>query len=382
MANISSAYGKLTLNGNWTEEAVEALRPVLDAWEFYGEYGMRIYEYPTVDKTTIEFNGCGRWSFSGTLSDFDSWTRAWIKDQPERNGKPIAPLSQEQYDLLLELMCDNDLSIEVEFEDVEEGCGSDVMETGEFTSDGESLCYETLSCENVVHTWKDMGSGALNAAVDFFCDLLDDPDEKKVKKWVKKNVEPTTLFEDVDDIQDIFDLVEENGEFITPDNALSFGCAFSPDTEEWEEFLDVMEEIFGPVDDYYIDDDSEFDDEEYDEFDEFDDEDEEDDDDGDINDWDDEPQYPVDEIDSLDFSGKAFVLTGEFQNCDGDRDAVQQLIVDRGGRCTGSVSGKTNYLVLGDFGEVGAKKVEKALEQREKGKDIKIIIESDLFRFM
>ena len=38
MANISSAYGKLTLNGNWTEEAVEALRPVLDAWEFYGEY--------------------------------------------------------------------------------------------------------------------------------------------------------------------------------------------------------------------------------------------------------------------------------------------------------------------------------------------------------
>ena len=43
---------------------------------------------------------------------------------------------------------------------------------------------------------------------------------------------------------------------------------------------------------------------------------------------------------------------------------------------------ETNYLVLGDFGEVGAKKVEKALEQREKGKDIKIIIESDLFRFM
>ena len=177
-------------------------------------------------------------------------------------------------------------------------------------------------------------------------------------------------------------MVEENGEFITPDNALSFGCAFSPDTEEWEEFLDVMEEIFGPVDDYYVDDDSEFDDEEYDEYDEFDDEDEDEYDDGDINDWDDEPQYPVDEIDSLDFSGKAFVLTGEFQNCDGDRDAVQQLIVDRGGRCTGSVSGKTNYLVLGDFGEVGAKKVEKALEQREKGKDIKIIIESDLFRFM
>lgn len=67
MANISSANGTLTLKGDWTEAAVEALKPVLDAWKFYGEYGMRVYEYPTVDKTTIEFNGSGRWSFSGTL---------------------------------------------------------------------------------------------------------------------------------------------------------------------------------------------------------------------------------------------------------------------------------------------------------------------------
>ena len=169
MANISSAYGKLTLEGNWTEAAVDALKPVLDAWEFYGEYGMRIYEYPTVDKTTIEFNGCGRWSFSGTLSSFDSWTRSWIADQPERNGKPISPLTTEQYDLLLQLMHDNDLSMVVAFEDVEEGCGVHVRETGAFTSNGEGMDYETFTCEDVVYTWKDMGSDALDAAVDFFC---------------------------------------------------------------------------------------------------------------------------------------------------------------------------------------------------------------------
>ena len=46
MANISSANGTLTLEGDWTEAAVEALRPVLDAWKFYGEYGMQVYEYP------------------------------------------------------------------------------------------------------------------------------------------------------------------------------------------------------------------------------------------------------------------------------------------------------------------------------------------------
>ena len=107
------------MKGDWTEAAVEALKPVLDAWKFYGEYGMRVYEYPTVDKTTIEFSGSGRWSFSGTLGDFDSWTRSWIKDQPERNGEPIRPLTTEQYDLLLKLMCDKDLRMEVESEDVE-----------------------------------------------------------------------------------------------------------------------------------------------------------------------------------------------------------------------------------------------------------------------
>lgn len=46
MANISSENGTLTLKGDWTEAAVEALKPVLDAWKFYGEYGMRVYEYP------------------------------------------------------------------------------------------------------------------------------------------------------------------------------------------------------------------------------------------------------------------------------------------------------------------------------------------------
>ncbi len=46
MANISSVNGTLTLKGDWTEAAVEALKPVLDAWKFYGEYGMRVYEYP------------------------------------------------------------------------------------------------------------------------------------------------------------------------------------------------------------------------------------------------------------------------------------------------------------------------------------------------
>ena len=142
----------------------------------------------------------------------------------------------------------------------------------------------------------------------------------------------------------------------------------------------MIEEISGTnLYDEIMEDDEEYYDEDDDEYD---DDDEDDEEDEDINDWDDEPQYPMDDIDSLEISGKAFVLSGEFQNCDGDRDEVKKLIEEKGGRCTSSVSGKTNYLVLGDFGDVGAKKVEEALEQREKGKDIKIISEYDLFRFL
>lgn len=107
------------MKGDWTEAAVEALKPVLDAWKFTASMVCGYMNIPTVDKTTIEFSGSGRWSFSGTLGDFDSWTRSWIKDQPERNGEPIRPLTTGRYDLLLKLMCDKDLRMEVESEDVE-----------------------------------------------------------------------------------------------------------------------------------------------------------------------------------------------------------------------------------------------------------------------
>lgn len=81
-------------------------------------------------------------------------------------------------------------------------------------------------------------------------------------------------------------------------------------------------------------------------------------------------------------SGSAFVLTGDFIHCGGDRDEVKTLIESKGGRCTAAVSGKTSYLVLGGQGGFGEKKVEKVQELQEKGKDIKIITEDNLFKFL
>ena len=51
-----------------------------------------------------------------------------------------------------------------------------------------------------------------------------------------------------------------------------------------------------------------------------------------------------------------------------------------GGRTTGAVSGKTTYLVVGDLGGFGVKKIEQVALQNAKGKNVKIIGEEELFR--
>ncbi len=89
-------------------------------------------------------------------------------------------------------------------------------------------------------------------------------------------------------------------------------------------------------------------------------------------------KVPFDRVSSVTVSGSAFVLTGDFEKNPEDQNAVKRLIEAKGGRCTGSVSGKTNYLVIGALGGFGERKIEQVQEQRAKGKDIKIIREADL----
>ncbi len=382
MANISSASGKITLKGDWTQEAIDAFEPVLDVWGFYGEYGIQDCGGFDEEHLTSDFYGCGRWSFSGTLESFEDWTRQWFKDNPKKpNGEPICATTEEQYENFLKIMCENNLVIEMDFEDVEEGCGRHIHEIGQFTSeDGSCITYETMECEDIVPSWDEYERSSLEAAVDFFENFLSDADRKKLRKWVKNHVMPTDIFEECDDYEEIITYFGDYGE----DPFYRFCRKFYPDTEEWDEFTGEYENVYGCLVEESVDDeDCDYDEEDYDDVDlEDDDEDDEDSEDEDVNAWDTEPQYPLDEIDSLEISGSAFVLTGDFQNCDGDRNQVKEMIEAKGGRCTGAVSGKTNYLVLGDFGSVGAKKIDQVMEQWAKGKDIKIIAEYDLFRFL
>ncbi len=91
---------------------------------------------------------------------------------------------------------------------------------------------------------------------------------------------------------------------------------------------------------------------------------------------------PFDQVDRVVVPGSTFVLTGRFWHCGDDREKIQALIVEKGGRSTGSVSGKTTYLVIGDLGDFGARKIEQVEQQNAKGKNIKIIREEDLFQVL
>ena len=134
MANISSAHGTLTLEGYWTQEAVDVLRPVLDSWEFEGEYGLTVCAYPDLEHRKVDFNGTGRWGFSSMLTlDFPVWMEDWIKS-PLQDPLPAA------YRKLIALMYQEDLTIWLSFADWVEDFPP-YRETGRFVSDGISLLY-------------------------------------------------------------------------------------------------------------------------------------------------------------------------------------------------------------------------------------------------
>lgn len=578
MANISSAAGTITLKGSWTQEDIDAFIPVLDCWEFYGEYGVQYYDKtPTADNPKTSFSGCGRWSFSGTLESFDDWTRDWIK----KSGDSRHALSQEQYDLLLKRMAERELSIQIEFSDREEGVGFDLRETGEFVSDGQSLRYRILSCDENVPDWKDFRRADFDDAADYFLSLAPDANKDQIRKWIKLHVKPTDFF--CRRYGPVYwnDFWTSGDDCVEEEDMLNFRDIFSPQGDVWDEVVQSSEEDLGwdltaqseeaalfedlsasgqvnmqlnmqlkptvihngsngmleddmslavmslargvtmtDADDlqnregpetpivgmiFRLDPEgnlsrtaNDFDPNDCDEMAEgiaalearfseschFDrifeinndgDDEQQPEDyfdflqgalelllgvklrqertqteetevshflDGDGNEyffgfmvfvvknelsvstvgpdgqelnlteeqreavmrrtlqlaqleWSEEDQawyddwinakeraYPMAEPAALDFKGKRFVLSGVFQNAPEDRDQIKALIEAKGGKCTHTVSGKTDYLVLGSQGDVGDKKVEQAQEQQRKGSSIQIIAESTLFKFL
>jgi len=81
-----------------------------------------------------------------------------------------------------------------------------------------------------------------------------------------------------------------------------------------------------------------------------------------------------------------FVFTGVFNM--GTRKALQSIVENMGGIAQKSITKQTNYLVIGDIGSEDwahssfGRKIEKAIDYKEKGSDIKIVIESHWSKFI
>ena len=88
-----------------------------------------------------------------------------------------------------------------------------------------------------------------------------------------------------------------------------------------------------------------------------------------------------DKVDAV--AGMAFCLTGDFSH--GSKSEIKEIIESHGGRCVGSVSGKTDYVIVGTYGSEQwacgnyGSKIKKAMELQAKGSDIRICSEKDLF---
>ena len=226
MANISSAYGTLTLVGDWPEETIALVNQVGKSWAFHGEYGLSMWDDFSFEQDEIEFSGAGRWSFADTMEHLDAWTRDWIRNPAPNTDHP---LEEGTYTALLRAMEEENLQLAVSFRDREPSTGSDVSVTGVLQSDGERLTF-------VVHASEDAGwtKDQRQSAVSLFSTYLSDPAFDALTDWIQGHLSPAFYTEEW--LEDLF-----ISEYLTQELLEEFEAAFSPDTPEWESLLEKAE---------------------------------------------------------------------------------------------------------------------------------------------
>ena len=93
-----------------------------------------------------------------------------------------------------------------------------------------------------------------------------------------------------------------------------------------------------------------------------------------------------DSIEQMNITDKTICLTGNFKY--GDKSRVESFVVEHGGIIKSSVSGKTDYLIVGALGSPDwscgnyGTKIKKAKELQSSGKCIQIITEADFFNLI
>jgi NAD-dependent DNA ligase len=97
-------------------------------------------------------------------------------------------------------------------------------------------------------------------------------------------------------------------------------------------------------------------------------------------------RLPVDDIETIVISDNLFCFTGNFLY--GTRKACERAIVERGGEASSSIRTNLNYLVIGtlvsrDWANTShGRKIEKAIDYKNKGRPIQIVSEEQWVQFI
>jgi hypothetical protein len=186
MANISSSFGTITLQGDWTDEQIK--------WYHIFIIGLGHGYYNTIVEMDLEdiikektmyFVGNGRWVYMSNLESMHNWIKNISIDTIEfinNFGGLDQTITHAEYNLmyawLLKEMNEHDLTVEWEYTDIEGGLG--VLQTvcGVQTSTGTELLFTTTSEQHYEYNLKNLfeigqEDGITEDAIVKICKILD-----------------------------------------------------------------------------------------------------------------------------------------------------------------------------------------------------------------
>jgi len=215
MANISSAFGTITLKGDWTDEQIK--------WYYTFIIGLGNGYYNTIVETDLEnvikektmnFVGSGRWAYICNLESMHGWIEDISLDTIEfinNFGALNQTITHAEYNLmyvwLLKEMNKHHLTVDWEYTDVEGGLG--VLQTvcGVQTSTGTELLFTTTGEQNYQYNLKNLfeigqEDGIAEDAIVTICKILD-YDRDRLWDLLQTDPDWFSLQPFIDSIEDI-----------------------------------------------------------------------------------------------------------------------------------------------------------------------------------
>ena len=189
MANITDAYGTITLRGNWGAEHIKIFTYMLSLHSRFN-YSTTVCdchsdnvndEYENIFKTLqssgcLTFGGSGRWAYASNIECFYPWS-CTAEDRWKELQEDLKPEYQMSYDAFkvhlekfIRDMVDLDLSIEFDYKDTDPAmdwvCACVTVLKGKIDVENNSFVYTMLAVEeNSKH-----GDGSLMDHVQIYDD--------------------------------------------------------------------------------------------------------------------------------------------------------------------------------------------------------------------